>query len=221
MIKHLHVSECDSTQDLLKEQLSGSDKDHGIIVSCDEQLNGHGRGDNRWISLPGSLCFSFTIAPHPKPSFTALEVSVLITQFFEDSKLTLKWPNDLLNKHQKKCCGILIQSIKGTMVAGVGLNLYSQHPVFGGIYDDSFEFNKKSEANEIVKFINSNRYPNEVKLIKDWEDKCQHMNEEVSLTEGDMVVVGRFKGLGEYGEATVVTDNGEKKFFNGSLRIIS
>ncbi len=218
-MKQIHVKECDSTQDILKEQLKPGTSD--LLVSCDNQLKGRGRGENNWESLPGSLCFSFTVSPHPVQSFTAIELSVLLSKFFEGSILGLKWPNDICNKHEKKCCGILVQSFHGIMIAGIGINLFSDHPDFGGIYDSSFSFDKASWSKEISTFLKSNRYLDASSLRKDWEDRCGHLCKQVRITEGSEVIEGIFKGIGKYGEAVILTASGEKHLFNGTLRVLS
>jgi BirA family transcriptional regulator, biotin operon repressor / biotin---[acetyl-CoA-carboxylase] ligase len=221
MIKHIHVNECDSTQDLLKEQLKVFKDTQEILVSCNTQFKGRGRGDHKWEALAGSLCFSVTISPNPIASFTAIELSLLIAKFFEGSILHLKWPNDILNKHQKKCCGILVQGHHGLMIAGIGLNLHSNHPHYGGIYDSSFEFDKNSWSLEMAEFILANRYENELKLKQDWEERCEHMNEFVRITEANQNVDGIFRGLGVHGEAILETTQGERHLYNGSLTKIN
>ncbi len=222
MIKQIHVNSCDSTQDLLKEQL----KDHGsetILVSCENQLKGRGRGDKVWSALPGTLCFSLNLPPHVAPSFTALEISLLITKFFEEigKELKLKWPNDIWNKHQQKCCGVLVQSFQHHMMAGIGINLSSQDSAFGAIFDEEFEFDKKSWAHEMANFILMNRYQDTESLKKDWNERCFHLNKEVTITENNETHQGIFLGLGTHGEAILSTPDGEMKLYNGTLRPVS
>lgn len=221
MIRHVHISECDSTQDVIKEQLKREGTQHEMLVSCDDQRSGRGRNTNQWTTLPGSLCFSFTIKPHREISFTALEMSVLVTDFFEGSKLGLKWPNDIWNGSRKKCCGILVQSFQGVMVAGIGVNLWSNHPDFGGIYDSRFEFDKKSWAMEMAMYIKQNRYSDTQKLKAAWERKCWHIGSKVILTEGEVINEGFFQGIGPHGEAMIMTSQGLKHLYNGSLRVLS
>jgi BirA family transcriptional regulator, biotin operon repressor / biotin---[acetyl-CoA-carboxylase] ligase len=217
-IEHVHLSECDSTQLILKEQLHKS-AGKVLLVSTERQLQGRGRGENTWESLPGTLCFSLTIDPHPVPSFTALELSVIITKFFEGSKLSLKWPNDVLNSHNKKCCGILIQTFGGAHVAGFGINLWSHHPDYGGVFDLSFEFSKKLWCRELAEFVLANRIPDVVTLKGEWENVCCHLNTMVEITESNHQIIGSFVGLGVHGEAILSTPEGAKHFYNGSLRI--
>jgi biotin-[acetyl-CoA-carboxylase] ligase BirA-like protein len=219
MIKQIHLNECDSTQDELKEQLSNHDLGVKFLISCDHQLKGRGRAQNEWISMPGTLCFSFNIVPHPILSFTAIEMSTLLVRFFEGSILQLKWPNDILNKNNKKCAGILVQSYQGMMLVGIGVNLFSNLDSWGGIYESSFDFDKKSWALEITHFIHENRYQDELLLKKHWEMKCAHMNSFISISEGKEKFQGLFLGLGEHGQALVKSENQVKHVYNGTLRI--
>jgi BirA family transcriptional regulator, biotin operon repressor / biotin---[acetyl-CoA-carboxylase] ligase len=222
-MKHIHLSDCDSTQDVLKEQLNQSENEEKLLISAEKQLRGRGRGENNWLSMPGTLCFSFNINAHLIPSFTALELSVLVARFFEDKgqKLLVKWPNDLWTVDGSKCCGILIQNLQSTLLAGMGLNLFSNEESFSGIYETEFEIDKKSWCFDITKFIHTHRYDSTQALVKDWEVRCFHMNKKVTITEAGVVSEGIFKGLGEYGEAIIKTSSGEERHFNGSLRLIS
>lgn len=219
MIRHIHVDACDSTQDLIKEQTP--DGSETILVSTNKQLNGRGRGTNSWLEIPGTLCFSLSVEPHKILSFTALEISLLIARFFEfeGSKITLKWPNDLWDSKQKKCGGILVQGSGSKLYAGIGINLFSDHNEFGGVYRESFEFDKKSWSLRIAEFILSHRYSDTEALRKDWEIRCPHMGYRVTISEGTAINEGIFLGLGDSGEARLHTIEGIKNFYNGTLRI--
>jgi BirA family transcriptional regulator, biotin operon repressor / biotin---[acetyl-CoA-carboxylase] ligase len=220
MIRQLHVNECDSTQDLLKEQMSSMPAEDSLLVSCNIQNKGRGRGENVWIDSPGTLCFSMILEAHEKPSFTALEISLLVVRFFQlqGKTLSLKWPNDMLNSESKKCGGILIQNSQNRMLAGIGIDLFIDNPDYGSIYDTPFAVDKKTLAREIGTFISLHRYQNTAVLKADWSSFCAHLNRKVTIIENDEKTTGVFLGLGEYGEALLQTPQGEKKLFNGSLR---
>lgn len=220
MIKHIHVNECDSTQDLHKEQLVQK-VGETLLVSCERQLHGRGRGDKSWTCMPGTLCFSFDLPAHREQSFTALEVSLLIAKYFEnkDKKLGLKWPNDLWDRNSRKCGGVLIQSHQNTFVAGVGLNLFSTDEELGAVYEAPFEFDKKVWSYQIAHFILTHRYEDTKKLKADWETRCFHINQSVEILEGTQSFQGTFLGLGEYGEAKLLHQGEQKKIFNGTLRV--
>lgn len=221
MIRQLHLNECDSTQDVLKEQLTASGFMDKVLVSCENQTAGRGRGENKWISMPGTLCFSFNLEPHPVMSFTAIEISTIIALFFESRGITLKlkWPNDLWNSDSLKCGGILVQGHQSMLIAGVGINLFSQTPEFGGIYPAPVGIDKKELSLEIVTFIHANRLADSKKLTRLWLERCGHLNDIVRITEGEESFDGVFQGLGDYGEAIVCQNGQQKKIFNGTLRL--
>jgi biotin-[acetyl-CoA-carboxylase] ligase BirA-like protein len=219
MIKHIHVKQCDSTQDVLKEQLINSNSET-VLVSCENQLAGRGRGSNSWNSLPGTICFSMNVNPHRIQSFTAIELSVIVAKFFEQKNRTLllKWPNDLWNQNHLKCGGILIQGSQNQLLAGIGLNFYSQDERFGGVYEDPFQLSKKSTCMELAEYILKNRFDDTAFLQKTWLTRCGHLNELVTITEGDEIYEGIFHGIGDFGEALICQDGQKKHIYNGSLR---
>lgn len=221
MIRHIHVDECDSTQDILKEQLDTHGGEQTFLVSCELQSAGHGRGGKSWTYQTGSLCFSFNIKPHHIMSFTALELAVLIARFFETKgrAVKLKWPNDIWDKNHKKASGILVQGKDGHMLAGIGLNLFSTLEEFGGVYPEAFPFNRKEWAKDIAQFILNNRYEDTEKLKKDWNERCGHLGLGVRVFEGEEETRGVFLGLGDYGEARLDVNGEVKSLFNGSLRL--
>lgn len=220
MIRHVHVNECDSTQDLLKEQL----KEHPsetVLVSCENQISGRGRGENEWSSMPGTVCLSLNIKPHVVMSYTAIELSVIVAKYFENKakKIQLKWPNDLWDEHGKKCGGILVQGSNNQLMAGIGINLYSVDTNFGGVFNDEFFVDKKVWSRELGDFIIANRYTNTEELRKDWLTRCGHLNSLVKVTEAGETIEGVFQGIGDHGEALVCTDAQINHIYNGSLRL--
>lgn len=221
MEKFIHVDRCDSTQDLLKEQLTQNPQSE-LTVSCEHQTQGRGRGRNIWQDSPGTLCFSMSIAPHEKTTFTALEISTLIADFFhlKGREIKLKWPNDLINSEGKKCGGILVQNLNLHFLAGIGLNLFHNSLEFGGIYESSFELDKKNWAQELSQYIRHHRFDSTDLLASRWMSYCAHQNKEVKITEGFEETYGRFIGLGEFGEAIIDNGAGTHKIFNGSLRLV-
>jgi BirA family biotin operon repressor/biotin-[acetyl-CoA-carboxylase] ligase len=218
-MKHIHISQVESTQIILREELSKHHQNEPVLVSCDDQTQGRGRGNKVWTTLPGTLCFSMNIAPHGKPSFTAIEVAVILARFFEtkNHSLRLKWPNDLWNSLNQKCCGILIQTSGEQMLTGIGLNLFSEDKDFGGIYAAPFEIDKKAWSADIASFILANRYETTDSLIRDWEKLCLHLDQSVRITESGESFEGVFEGIGSFGEALLRMPEGLKHLYNGSL----
>lgn len=223
MIKHTHVNECDSTQDVLKEQLNNHSHEETILVSCENQISGRGRGENKWTSMPGTLCVSMNIHPHAVMSLTALEVSVLVAKFFESRGkfLKLKWPNDLWDENFKKCAGILVQGKDNIFSAGIGVNLYSTSEELGAVYNSPFELDKKVWALDLGTFIHDHRIVDADELKREWSSRCGHLGKFVRITEGNEVIEGRFMGIGEFGEALLQSGDDVLRIYNGSLRPVS
>lgn len=221
MEKFIHIECCDSTQDLLKEQLSllGTNE---LTVSCEQQKSGHGRGSNLWEDSPGTICFSMTIKPHQKVTFTSLEISLLIRHFFfhKGKEIKVKWPNDLICSDNKKCGGILVHNVGTHYIAGIGINLFQSNSHYGGIYETSFPIEKIEWVKELSSYIRNNRYDSTDKLITDWVNCCSHINRKVRIFEGEQETLGVFKNLGPYGEAVLENSQGTHHLFNGSLRLI-
>lgn len=220
MIRQIHLIECDSTQDVLKEQLHGLHEE-ALVVSCENQISGRGRGENKWTAMPGTLCFSMNISAHEVMSYTAIELSVIIADYFagKGRDLKLKWPNDLWDNDSKKCGGILVQGSQNHMLAGIGINIFSEDKAFGAVFSEAFNLNKKRYALELANYIHSNRISDVSALRAKWLLKCGHLNQMVKVIEGEDTIEGIFQGLGDYGEALICRDGKTQRVFNGSLRL--
>lgn len=218
MEKFIHVERCDSTQDILKEQLALIGEDE-LTVSCEQQTNGHGRSNNHWQDSPGTLCFSMTVKPHKQVTYTALEISLLVRNFIKQKgkDIKVKWPNDLITSDKKKCGGILVQNSGSHYYAGIGLNLFENQHAYGDIFQSAFDLDKKEWATDLSYFIRKNRYTETEALKKDWLQCCFHLNRKVKISEGELEVSGIFIGIGPYGEAMLENSQGIQHLFNGSL----
>jgi BirA family transcriptional regulator, biotin operon repressor / biotin---[acetyl-CoA-carboxylase] ligase len=221
MENFIYVDSCDSTQELIKEQLKQNGFDE-LTVCCEQQTKGHGRGNNVWEDSPGTICFSMTVGPHVKVTFTALEISLLVRNFFslKGREISVKWPNDLMTPDGKKCGGVLIQNAETYYLAGVGFNLFQNDENYSGIYETAFPLQKKEWAKELSDYIRANRYQKTEDLNRDWLQNCFHLNREVRIFEGPIETRGFFTGIGQYGEAVLENAQGVHHVFNGSLRLV-
>ena len=145
MENFIYVDACESTQDLIKEQLKQNSFNE-LTVCCEHQTKGHGRGNSIWEDSPGTLCLSMTVKPHNKFTFTALEISLLIHNFFslKGKEIKVKWPNDLITLDEKKCGGVLVQNFESYYLAGIGLNLFHNGDTYGGVMKLRFRLQKKN-----------------------------------------------------------------------------
>lgn len=227
-MKHIHFDEINSTQDYLITNLKDFKnlKDENYLISTSNQTAGRGRGEHIWDNYNNALAFSFTTSLNEVMTLTSLEVSCLLLQFIESKTiLKLKWPNDILDSKNKKCAGILVQVIEDKAVVGIGINWGKSEDknVYktgkSHIFDvDLTTSDQKSIPLNFYDFFQDNRMSSSA-IISYWNDKCAHLNQIVSIIDGDLCYKGKFVGLGKNGEALLDIDNQIIKIYNGSLII--
>lgn len=113
-----------STQDLAKARAH-----ERLIVLADEQSAGRGRLGRAWVAPPGVGVLMSMTWPASEPSLTldkaALLTSVALAAAVEPvlgRGVGIKWPNDVV-VDGRKLAGILIESVAGGTVIGIGLNV--------------------------------------------------------------------------------------------------
>ena len=125
--------EVDSTNRLARD-LAISGAVEGTLVVAETQTGGRGRKGRKWFSPPGegiyvSLVLRPRFQPAEAPKMTLLAGVALAETLIPavPSRVTIKWPNDVL-AGGKKIAGILIEistqiDAIDYMVVGVGLNV--------------------------------------------------------------------------------------------------
>lgn len=123
----------DSTNSYIKRNYEKLD--HFEVISTNHQTEGKGRLGRIWLDDGDSLLFSILIKNDIKmenisqlPLVVAMVIHETLLSYIPD--LLIKWPNDLV-VHDKKLCGILIESISShqeihAVVVGIGINLSTQ-----------------------------------------------------------------------------------------------
>jgi BirA family transcriptional regulator, biotin operon repressor / biotin---[acetyl-CoA-carboxylase] ligase len=222
---HVHLTNVNSTQDYLKSLLKERSGEIDYLVSCDNQLQGHGRGDKDWHGYSGGIYLSFTLTAHQIPTLTTLELACILADYLEQNyqvKLKLKWPNDLLIEN-KKCAGILIDHQLDQYIVGMGINLWrSEHELFNfaSISQNTYQNeNKKSLCLDLYQFIKNNRIEKSEMLKKIWLNRCAHLNQPVTILENSQQTTAIFKDIGMYGEAIVEEHGVQKKYYSASILI--
>ena len=133
-----------STNDILKGQVTAGNSDDppaGTVVLTDFQSQGRGRLDRQWQAPPGSsLLLSILFRPDwpgERLSWLTMLAGNAIVEAIENSTTlspSLKWPNDVVIKHNKiwhKVCGVLLEghvSMEQRLtyaVMGIGINVHS------------------------------------------------------------------------------------------------
>lgn len=139
----IKLNAINSTNGYLKKMCDTVELDNFTVVTAEAQLQGRGQRGAQWHSQAGkNLTFSILIkynAIDVKQIFTLnvmVAVSILeMLHYYNISKVSVKWPNDILAGN-KKLGGVLIENtIKSNgcinSVIGIGLNVNQKE--FNGI----------------------------------------------------------------------------------------
>ncbi|MFK5878947.1 MAG: biotin--[acetyl-CoA-carboxylase] ligase [Flavobacteriaceae bacterium] len=129
------VDATESTNTFLKEMCQQSTLENFTVVIADEQTKGRGQMHASWQSEKGknltfSILIRFSDLKIDQQFYISKIISLSIYDVLSDllpTKISVKWPNDILSAHQK-ICGVLIEnSVKKTQikhsVVGIGLNV--------------------------------------------------------------------------------------------------
>ncbi|HEY7330357.1 MAG TPA: biotin--[acetyl-CoA-carboxylase] ligase [Gemmataceae bacterium] len=113
----------DSTNNLAAT-LAEDPANDGLVILADEQTAGRGQYGHTWLAAPGhSVLLSLLFAPPTElcrpavlTAWAAVAVCATIHKTIGQST-RIKWPNDVL-LHDRKVCGILIESSTGRRAGG-------------------------------------------------------------------------------------------------------
>jgi len=130
----IHIKETDSTNNYLKELLSGQDLKEGTVVFAGYQTAGKGQRGNSWESEESkNLLFSIVLYPQTIKANEQFIISQVVSLGVVDflgmyiDDILIKWPNDIYWK-DRKICGILIENslqedaIRES-ICGIGINI--------------------------------------------------------------------------------------------------
>lgn len=137
---HTHYEEVESTQTaahVLGAELAEADLP--LLVTCDSQTAGRGRGNRAWLQQVGGLAFTVVLPlqndalraqpPGDWPRWWALWTGLCLqataAEFVPGGNCRLKWPNDLWIDGRKNA-GILLETLRGrpqVLAVGVGVNV--------------------------------------------------------------------------------------------------
>lgn len=231
-----HFDEINSTNVKAYEMANlGNLKDHEIILS-DKQNQGRGRLDRSWVSPTGNLYFSLLLKPKiaiskaHELSFLAIAALFLAIEEIlpKNTKINLKWPNDLL-LDEKKAAGILLESkINGAdldfVVIGIGVNILSnpQNVLFSATNLKEFGV-EISNIELLKKFLEKfeDLYQNYLefgfkKARNIWLRKAFRFKEEVTVNQN---IKGIFENFDEEGNLILRVGSELRKITSGDVGI--
>ncbi len=125
----IYLKSINSTHTYLKEFIQTNGYKKPLAVATNNQTDGIGSRDNKWVGFKGNLFFSFVIHKSLLPEDLPIQsysiyFSFLLKEVLEKlgSNVWLKWPNDFYINENK--IGGTITNIKGDLIfCGIGLNL--------------------------------------------------------------------------------------------------
>jgi biotin-[acetyl-CoA-carboxylase] ligase BirA-like protein len=144
MAEKIFVEQTGSTNDdlLIKSGI-------GTHIYTPLQTSGKGRRNRKWESIERCYAGSWIVAEGSRinPGLIQLAGGLAVLNTVGNSKLKLKWPNDILIE-DRKLCGILVEGRTSqnstTAVIGIGINLETENHIIDG--------NKISTLSEIGEF---------------------------------------------------------------------
>jgi BirA family transcriptional regulator, biotin operon repressor / biotin---[acetyl-CoA-carboxylase] ligase len=195
------------------------------IVVADEQTAGRGRNGKFWDSPPGGLWCSVVLRPNiasgtlPLIQFFVANSARRVLERAIGTRVTVKWPNDLIVKGLK-VGGILVEArLVDTRiefaVAGVGINLNVQSSSLPQGATSTFKItgrllNRDAVLDALLEDLESSysEIHNKEKIFQDWWENCVHRSKPVTVVRSEGSIAGISTGISTSGYLNVKTSKG-------------
>jgi BirA family transcriptional regulator, biotin operon repressor / biotin---[acetyl-CoA-carboxylase] ligase len=199
-----------------------------LWIVAAQQTAGRGRRGRTWASLPGNLHATLLLTD-PCPARHAAELSLVAALALHDalsrlaaaieSRLALKWPNDML-LDGAKLAGILVEGETGPPLAtavGIGVNC-AHHPV-----DTAYPATSLAAAglhvapSELVAAVSRTMLERQAQWARgdgfpsiraDWLARAAGFGRPIRVTVGEQELHGRFDGIDDVGHLVLRLDDG-------------
>ena len=197
-----------------------------IIVLSNNQRNPRGRRGKKWVNFQGSslgfsLCLKFDKSLDQYFALSHLVgISIIeACRSLGNQKLTIKWPNDIM-QGDKKVCGILIENLIDTKnsfysMIGFGFNISIPDNLINFIDGCPANLNiEKNNLNLLVGTTSSVLLKNislfETSSFKyfqnKWNEYMYAKNKNVILLRGDKKITGKLLGINHKGGLQIQTN---------------
>lgn len=220
-----YLESCVSTNQLAIEQIG---EGHGTIFITDHQTSGRGRRNNQWhATARTSLLFSIILeSGWPRSAFgwipliAGLAVTKAIEVSYPDLVPKIKWPNDIW-LHNKKVCGILAENPdqnSEAIVLGIGINVLSKEDdlhkevketATSLAIETDQEVERESLAVSIINHLEDLFTKTPQELTSDIEGRLLWKDHFIKCMEGNRAISGYLRGLAEFGELKIETNDGQ------------
>jgi BirA family biotin operon repressor/biotin-[acetyl-CoA-carboxylase] ligase len=203
--------------------------EHGTCVTALRQTAGKGRRGKSWLSEEGKgLYASFLLQPVRGPVSVAFGVAVYnALNELQEGLFYLKWPNDVYAKG-KKVAGVLVESLKGRLIVGVGINLSYDEEELRSLERPATSlkalkvpFNRRELLrklwDEVLK-VHRQLKEGDFK-VETFEKSCPLIGKRVEVEERGQLFSGIALGLDRDGALIVETETGIKRLFSGEVSL--
>ena len=233
------LGEVGSTNDEAKKLIQQENAMEGTVLWARSQTAGRGREKRQWVSPAGNLYCSIIL--RPKVSAMAAGQAAFLAGLAlmdsvadllgEASRLSLKWPNDLL-ADGKKLGGILLEGGGGGsglldwLICGCGLNL-AHHPAGTEYLATSIaeSFGANAEPEDMVRrlchgfktWLDQWREDGFGPLRQAWLERAKGIGGPVSVRLGKERLEGTLLGIDDDGALLVGGAFGERRITAGDL----
>lgn len=222
----IHLETVGSTNDEVA-RLAQSGEALPFWVITDVQTNGRGRRGRQWHGLDGNLftsgIYEFTQEP-AKVATISFVVSYslfeVLCEYIDKSRITLKWPNDIL-VDGKKISGILLESQISNgitkLVIGIGLNVihapkiseYETTSVLACLSNSTIVPEKVAIFNIFLQRFAINlshwhKYGIE-DIVAKWKKYAFKMNKIINIVQGNVNITGELIDIAINGEIILRT----------------
>ncbi len=218
----IYLKKTGSTMTVAKRLLSMLEPP--FIVLAESQISGHGQKNRKWLSQEGGLWLTevfYTERILGLSLFISIPILRVLKKY--DSRIKVKWPNDLY-LNGKKLAGILTKTSHNIAFVGIGINVENDIPDEAKKYAISLKelgnINKTKIFEEIIKeeerllpVFGKNGF---TPFRSEYEDHLIFMNKNITV-KGESVTYGKVLGVTNLGELIIETMSGVEKIVQGTV----
>lgn len=224
----------ESTQDTARD-FAEKGAGEGLAVLARSQTAGRGRLNRQWLSREGNIYLSFILRPDIETQnigHLSFVISLGIASFLEEkigghTKISLKWPNDVL-VNGSKISGLLLESgfkKEGRLdfiIVGIGLNV-KHAPDYACCLGDFVDVSEDLEeiVRELLTEISSyyqSYLKNGFSVIREsWLKKAHGIGKEITVNMPSKQLFGIFHGIDQNGVLILKTDQEESPIHMGDV----
>ncbi|MCB0310364.1 MAG: biotin--[acetyl-CoA-carboxylase] ligase [Bdellovibrionales bacterium] len=228
----LCVQSCSSTMELARSQITTQPS----LTLAANQTAGRGRQGRVWLAAHQGMYATIALPYRgevSRLSGLSLMIGCVVQQVLAERgcHTLVKWPNDLLDRGDRKLAGILIEVEKVEshfcILIGIGINI-SEAPLSEGValYDlcgktfapyDLLSWIVNSMSPDWELFCREGFKP----FVSRWQSVAAWIGRRVELHNAHSVVEGKFSGVDSEGRIEILSERGVDRFAAGDLVLSS